>query len=164
LENPACVEIGAVGYNVKSVQARSNCLNVVSSVLTRDSDKELVRSLKLNTKITQKIDGMTFETTLPDEPDAYGGWWISIYDEKELSNARASREELLTITQPKTKPKFFISVATQSPNYWSSDDIPTYSRPSASSGYNGGEVYVHGYYRANGTYVNGYTRSAPHSR
>ncbi len=34
------------------------------------------------------------------------------------------------------------------------------------SGYSsgGGSVYVHGYYRANGTYVNAYTRSYPHSR
>jgi hypothetical protein len=42
-----------------------------------------------------------------------------------------------------------------------SDFYPSYS----GGGYSGGgSVYVHGYMRSNGTYVNSYTRSAPHRR
>jgi hypothetical protein len=40
-------------------------------------------------------------------------------------------------------------------------DYGTYSGPSYSGG---GRVYVHGYSKRNGTYVNAYTRSSPHRR
>jgi hypothetical protein len=43
-------------------------------------------------------------------------------------------------------------------------DYGGYSGYSDSSSYSGGgSVYVHGYYRSNGTYVNAYSRSYPHS-
>ena len=44
----------------------------------------------------------------------------------------------------------------------SSGGSSSYARGHSSSG--GGSVYVHGYTKSNGTYVSGYTRSAPHSR
>lgn len=40
-------------------------------------------------------------------------------------------------------------------------DAPSYQ---STGTYSGGTVYVHGYTRSNGTYVNAYTRSSPHSR
>ena len=168
LDNPACVEIGAITYSVKNNEAKTNCMNFIASVLTSANDKEAVQSLNLNQKDLEKKEGMTFETTFPDEPDAYGGWWISIYDENALTNARASGAELLSIKQPRIIPKpqstVVISqpiVTTPDPAYtWSSDEL-SYSRPSRSAG---GEVYVRGYYRKDGTYVSPYTRSAPHKR
>lgn len=44
--------------------------------------------------------------------------------------------------------------------------IPDFSYSPADSGSysGGGRVYVHGYFRSNGTYVNAYTRSYPHHR
>jgi hypothetical protein len=171
LDNPAGVEIGAVNYLVKSDEAKSNCVDFISSVLTSDGDEEIVRALNLNHKVLEKKEGLTFETTFPDEPDAYGGWWVSVYDESALTNARASGAELLTITQPRVAPKPqpvamaqpTMPVADSMPS-WSTNDF-SYARPSTSddSG-DGGSVYVRGYYRSNGTYVHSYTRSSPHRR
>lgn len=48
------------------------------------------------------------------------------------------------------------------PQYSSPYNGSSYSSGSSYSG--GGRVYVHGYYRKNGTYVNSYTRSAPRRR
>jgi hypothetical protein len=169
LDHPSGVGIGAVNYLVKNDDAKSNCVNFIASVLASDGDKKVVSTLNLNQKELTKKDGMTFETTFPDEPDAYGGWWVSVYDETSLAKARASGAELLAITQPRVEPKPQPVVVVSEPvvitpsTTWSSDDF-SYSRPSRSDSSAGGEVYVRGYYRANGTYVNSYTRSYPHRR
>lgn len=166
LEKPACVEIGAVGYNVKRDGAKTNCLGFISNVLALEKDKEFVRLLRGSLKYMKRLDGLTFETTLPDEPDSYGGWWISIYDERGLDGVRASGAELLSITQPKIRPKPVVSAESSTPSanvtqpsndYWSDSDISMYSRPNRHSNASG-MVYVNGYYRANGTYVHGYYR------
>ena len=155
LDNPAGIEIGAINYLVKNNEAKSNCVNFICSVLANDDDKKVVRALNWNPKDLQKTNGMTFEITLPSEPDSYGSWWISVYDESELTNARASGADLLSITQPRIKPKAQ-PIATVST--WSDKEI-SYSRPNAShpSG-DGGDVYVRGYYRKNGSYVDPHYR------
>jgi hypothetical protein len=156
LDNPAGFEIGAISYNVKNSQAKSNCVGFISSVLTQAKDKDVVTSLRWTPKITKQLEGMTFEITLPDEPDAYGGWWISVYSETNLNLARASGKELLAITQPKVKPAYVPSAYN-----WSQSDISNYSRQPTNNLPSDGQVYVRGYYRKNGTYVQGYYR---HSR
>ena len=105
LDKPASVEIGAINYLVKSTEAKNNCVNFISPVLSADGDKRFVHTLNLVQEDLRKRDGMTFETTFPDESDSYGGWWISVYDENALTNARASGAELLAITQPRVMPK-----------------------------------------------------------
>ena len=159
LDNPAGVEIGAINYLVKNNVAKSNCVNFICSVLANDDDKKVVRALSWNPKDLQKTNAMTFEITLPSEPDSYGGWWVSVYDENALINARASGAELLSITQPRIVTKAQpIATTPTAGAAWSSEDISN-SRPIASdSSNNGGTVYVRGYYRKNGTYVNSYTR------
>ena len=104
LDNPSGVEIGAVDYLVKDDEAKSNCVNFICSVLANGDDQKIVGALNLKQKDLTNETGMTFETTLPDEPDAYGGWWVSVYDEKSLATARASGPELLAITQPRIEP------------------------------------------------------------
>jgi hypothetical protein len=172
LDNPAGVEIGAVNYLLKSDDAKSNCVNFISSVLASADDKKIVQGLNLKIKDVEKRDGMTFEITLPSEPDAYGGWWVSAYGESTLATARASGPELLAITQPRIPPKpQLVAVAPHpavtppdSVSSWSSEDLSN-ARPSVSDSSNtGGRVYVRGYYRKDGTYVHSYTRSYPHRR
>lgn len=170
LDRPAGVEIGAINYLVKSDEAKSNCVKFISFLLN-PSDRAFIRVLNLHQKDLQKRDGLSFETTFPDEPDAYGGWWISVYDESELTNARASGPELLAITQPrtnaKTQPVYLAVQPTAQPqesdNTWESSDI--LNSRSGATGYSSSDrVYVRGYYRKDGTYVQSYTRSYPHRR
>jgi hypothetical protein len=169
LDHPAGVEIGAVNYLVKNDEAKRNCVNFISSVLANANDQAIVGALNLTQKDSTKRDGLTFETTLPDEPDAYGGWWVSVYDEDSLTKARVSGAELLAITQPRAEPPPRRDVAIAQPatpetTDWTASDL-SYSRSGTSgSSSGGGQVYVRGYYRSNGTYVHSYTRSYPHSR
>lgn len=161
LDEPAGVEIGVLNYLVKHNPARTNCLKLIESVLAQSGDKTIARNLSLKAKEIQKREGLTFETTLPDEADAYGGWWVSVYDEDMLGKARASGAELLEITQPKVEPKPqpVVQAAPAMPDTrWTPTDI-SYSRPSvSSSSSSGGSVYVRGYYRKDGTYVRPHTR------
>jgi hypothetical protein len=165
LDNPAGVEIGVLKNLANNERARSNCVNFIASVLTQFDDQRIARSLKHSKQVVTNED-LTFEITLPDEPDAYGGWWISVYSESELESARASGKDMLSITEPMVRPQAQISqpIAAAPPptsDSWSSADMSYSRKPSRSSG-SGGSVYVHSYFRKDGTYVGSYTRSAPH--
>ena len=132
----------------------------------------MVHRLDWKKKDALKEGGLTYEITLPTEPDSYGGWWVSVYDEIELNKARASDKELRTITEPivVSPPR---TLATAPPpasapapatTAWSQEDLG-FARPSdsgaSSQGRSGGSVYVRGYTRKDGTYVQPHTRRAP---
>ncbi|HXC34357.1 MAG TPA: hypothetical protein VNV43_00680 [Candidatus Acidoferrales bacterium] len=165
LDKPAGFEIGAINYLVKNEDAKRNCVNFISSLLN-NNDSAIVHALSTSQKDLEKNKGMTFETTFPDEPDAYGGWWVSVYDESALAKARASGAELLSITQPRVAPSQQQAVistwqsnsTTRDPSSnWSANEMSD----SGNSGYSGDRVYVRGYYRRDGTYVHSYTRRYP---
>lgn len=101
LNIPAAVQIGAMNYLKQSDEAKSNCVNFICSVLANADDRKIVRALNWNQKDTEKNAGMTFATTLPDEPGSYGGWWVSVYNENALANSHASEAELLGLAQPR---------------------------------------------------------------
>jgi hypothetical protein len=167
-DNPAAIEIGILKHLLNNKQAKSDCVAFISSLLNGEKNKAMVRALRLDEKDSITNGTFTFETTLPTEPDAYGGWWISVYDASLLEKARATGDELLTITQPRIPPpRQQTVVSVVSPvvtTNWSANDF-SYSRPVATgSSPSSGRVYVRGYYRKNGTYVHSYTRSRPHHR
>lgn len=256
LDNPSGIEIGVYRKLLDDNSAKNNCIKFISALLDQPSDKEIVQGLNL-AKDLETHDDLTFEITPPTAADAYNGWWISVYSEKQLNLARASDDEmkLISMTQADAardasqstnlaswsvddlkqarpvsnstisfindsgelitnaevvrvidgvnliwrngptrggmikladlpeklrvrfgydaaKTKAFDDLTKANKVRWqqeadnssaaqvtaaqydlSSDDVPTYSGD--------GNVYVHGYYRSNGTYVNAYTRSYP---
>ena len=114
---------------------------------------------------------MTFEITPSTAEDAYGGWWISVYGEAGLDKVRASDKELKAITvsresvterKPAANKAVISSSDDEQLGQWSSDDL-RYARMSKSKT-GGGPVYVRGFTRKDGTYVQPHTRSSPHSR
>ncbi len=104
LNQPAAVQIGALSYLQQSDEARSNCVNFICSVLANPDDRTMVRALNWSQPNSQKNSGMTFEILQPDEPGAFGGWWVSVYNENGLASARASEAELASLTQSRTAP------------------------------------------------------------
>jgi hypothetical protein len=100
LNDPAAVRIGAMSYLSQDAGARSNCVNFICSVLASADARKMVRALNWNPDDVQKNEGMTFQTLQPGEPDSYGGWWVTVYNDTALANAQASETELLAITQP----------------------------------------------------------------
>ncbi len=124
-DRPVCVEIGIHGALLKSADARKNCLALMTALLEDADDRKVLALLKLEVdKETRK--GLTFEVTPPTAPDAYGGWWISIYDEKALDGARATPEELkaLTTTRDDVKKQSTPgNVDAISAGQWSAEDL-----------------------------------------
>jgi len=186
LDSPACVELGVCRGLLKDEAAKTNCLSFIGSVLGKN-DKQVLAVLdrKQDLKVAS---GLTFEITPETAEDAYGGWWISVYDTKKLDAARATQEELalITTTAQKTNdwtredisyarklPRGEVRSVDPAPYSPSSlpDPIPVpipYASgrmrfsptptPIPTPDYFTGTVYVRGYYRKNGTYVQGYTR------
>lgn len=95
--NPSAIEIGVYRASTRDPGAKANCVSFMSRVLLGSKDQTTLRSLQLDTD-SKEHDGLTFEVTPPTSADSYGGWWISVYDEKLLESARASEQELDAIT------------------------------------------------------------------
>jgi hypothetical protein len=182
-DQPACIEIGVYRSLIASTEAKEHCRTLVGSLLGSDVDSKLLK--QLNLEEDKVVRGkLTIEITPPTAEDAYGGWWVSVYDQELLDKARASDKEVESISEPrisvipspssiKTQPATK-SPSRQNPSY-ANDDIvkliDTYTpeemarsrAPRASSGQSSasssGRVYVRGYYRKDGTYVRPHSRS-----
>ncbi|MFT3684218.1 MAG: hypothetical protein QM783_04700 [Phycisphaerales bacterium] len=157
-ESPVAVEIGLYKSRVTKTESQTLCRDFISSLLTHKTDKAIPLTLDAAGDLVVR-DTVTFEITPPTANDAYGGWWVSIYNESALDNARANDEELKAISQPRalpadTKP----SKPDTNDDKWKQDDL-TRARPApAAQPSSGGSVYVRGYYRKDGTYVHPHTR------
>ena len=167
-DDPACVEIG-YQKGAPNDAAKRQCVAFMAALLGEAKDVAILKSLDLKKEIVTR-NGLTMEVTPPDGADAYGGWWVSVYDEVKLDRARAPEKELEEITVSRSrKPVPAVAavrptaVAQQEPveDSWSEEDY-RYTRKRASTALkssDGDRVYVRGYYRKNGTYVRPYTRS-----
>ena len=101
---PAGVEIGVTKDLLKSLGAKKTCVDFIAGLLEDPEDKKLLGALKL--EVDKKVrNGLTFEITPPTAEDAYGGWWVSVYDEAALDRSRASEDEMAKITVSKTAVK-----------------------------------------------------------
>lgn len=97
-DQPAGLEIGLTKDLLKNEAAKRECLAVIAALLGDAKDAEVLRSLHL-AQDKKEREGLTFEVTPETAEDAYGGWWVSVYDVKMLDAARANEEELKAITQ-----------------------------------------------------------------
>jgi len=156
-DSPSCVEIGIYNDLLQNPDAKRNCLLFVLSLLGNESDRLALKKLDLSPG-SKIVEGLTFEITPETSEDAFGGWWISIYDEKMLEAARAKDQEMKEISESLPKDTAAQpSSPTTSTLSWSLADF-NWSRRSSSKSKSGGAVYVSGYYRKNGTYVRSHTR------
>jgi len=101
--HPAGVEIGV--YAGKD-STKEEIRDLMVGLLQRPEDRELVRHLSLDEDELVR-EGLTFKVTPPTADDAYGGWWLSIYDVNAVDKARASHEEMqvLAVTEPQEEPQ-----------------------------------------------------------
>src|SRR5262249_48672303 len=88
-----CVEIAVRAAALGTKEAKENCLAFMEKVLLWEADRYGLSRLNL-TEDSRKVGGMTLEVTPPTAEDAYGGWWVSVYDEEELDRSRATPPEV----------------------------------------------------------------------
>ncbi len=167
-ELPAGIEIGVKNNLIKSAAAKRNCLDFMLAVVREAEDRDDLKSLNLDESKKER-DGLIFEVTPVTAADAYGAWWISIYDASALDASRATASELRAITVARDKVKKTEKKTPQTKSDRSATDAPEWtpsdlSNTPSGKGSKSGTVYVKGYYRKNGTYVSPYTRSAPRSK
>jgi len=118
LNRPAAVQIGAMSYLNQSAEAKSNCVNFICSVLSNAADRKMVRALNRGQKELRQQGGMTFQTILPGDPDSFGGWWVSVYNDSALASSHASEAELLGLAQPR------VAVAAGQPTATATNEAP----------------------------------------
>jgi len=178
---PACVEIGIYDPLLNKADAKANCRAFIKSILGNDADRQIVDRLKVDGESVER-EGLTIEVTPPTAEDAYGGWWVSVYSTKALDSARATTKELEAITVPLAAPSPAQVPGPADDNFvddWTPSELARARKPAAppivstptpnrvpqtvtpSPHATGGAVYVRGYTRKDGTYVQPHTRSAP---
>ncbi len=140
-EAPACVEVGT--YDLTDL-AKAEVVGFLENVLPDQTDASSIARLDPNGVVMQQGD-LTFEVTPPTAPDAFNGWWISIYAPALVVAARPdprAAEEISTSTTSESSHS----------HAWRSSDYSRSRRyqPSAPS-----RVYVRSYHRRGRTYIPG---------
>lgn len=175
-ENPCAVEIGLYRKMLTDVGGRQNCIDLIAGILPDRTDSAILKALvRAGDKATRR--DVTIEFTPENAPDAYGAWWVSIYNEFELEKSRATPAELADLAvERQTLPAAQVQRAAPAQqavadgSSWSPAELqrrapryepdppasrqPAFTPPTAGSS----RVYVKGYYRKNGSYVRGHYR------
>lgn len=158
-DHPAAIEIGI--YDTSPDQeTREQLRDFLVSVLPDEEDRAALKSLALGDD-SKELNGLTFDVDPPTAEDSFGGWWVTIFDKTALDSARASDAELAALTTGAGVERSASEAASVDSPAWSDSDY-SYSSPRSTG--SGGRVYVRGYTRKNGTYVQPHTRSAPRRR
>lgn len=157
---PACIEIGIYGKLLESASAKKNCFDLMTALFTDPEDRKILASLnQVGDKKTHGV--LTFEITPPTAEDAYGGWWISVYNETHLDASRATPKELeqITMTRPQVqradanKPESApLPVEPVAEGRWGGDDLRD-ARKRADAPEETQAVYKPIYSRRDGQYV-----------
>lgn len=98
-EDPAGIELGIYGPRRNSPRLRAMLRNYLNGFLTTRAEVAAMYSLPLDGgKAT--AGNITIEIAPPTDPDAYGAWWISLYNEKDLAEVRLDDKEYARLTRP----------------------------------------------------------------
>jgi hypothetical protein len=98
-ENPAGVELGIYGRRSADKKLRKTLRGYLAGFLTTREEIAALYSLGLEKGIAQ-VGKLTLEITPKDAPDAYGAWWVSLYNKSALDEVRLSHAEYSRLVRP----------------------------------------------------------------
>ncbi len=98
-DDPAGLEIGLYGSRGGNDRFRKVLRSYIAGLLNTREEVAALYSLPLNGGINTAGD-LTIEITPKHAPDAYGAWWISIYNKKSLDAVRLNDAEYARLTRP----------------------------------------------------------------
>jgi hypothetical protein len=98
-ENPAGVELGIYGPRSADKKLRKLLRGYLAGFLTTREEIAALYTLGLNKGKTQ-VGDITLEITPANAFDAYGAWWVSLYNSKALNNVRLSDAEYKRLVRP----------------------------------------------------------------
>lgn len=97
--DPVGIELGIYGSRKNNVKLQKALRSYFAGFLTTRQEIAALYGLDLKKGIATAGD-ITFETTPPTDEDAFGAWWISLYDRKGLDAARLSEAKYAALTKP----------------------------------------------------------------
>lgn len=98
-ENPAAIELGIFGWKSGNAKLRRTLRGYLAGFLTTRDEIAKLYALGLDSGLAQS-GPLTMEITPKDAPDAYGAWWVSIYNRKELAEVRLDDKEYDRLVKP----------------------------------------------------------------
>lgn len=99
LENPAGLEIGIFGSRSGNDKLRRTLRAYLAGFLSSRQEVSALYALDFQGD-TREADGIVFETTPKNAPDAQGAWWISLSNSGKLARVRVSDAQYAAITEP----------------------------------------------------------------
>jgi len=98
-EHPVGLEFGIYGRNSFTTRQQRILREFLAGHLHSREELRALYAVNLAGG-TARAGNLVFEITPPSAPDAYGGWWLSIYEADRLKGARLSDKEYAKVTQP----------------------------------------------------------------
>jgi hypothetical protein len=142
-DDPAGLEVGIYGALSKNQDARRMVREFIASYL--NSREEIAALYQLNeNKGLRDVGPMTVEYTPPSAPDAEGAWWLSVYNRKEIADARLTDAEYARLTMPVEAVQDKKGAIRETA--WEADDKDDSIRLHHQDG-NGDRLFVRGFYR-----------------
>ncbi len=89
-EDPVCLEFGVYEHGSKKITMFKKLIReYLAGTLESRAEIAALYALK-ECGDERQVGTLRFKISPPTSPDAYGGWWISVYDPKRLEKARVS--------------------------------------------------------------------------
>ncbi len=129
-----------VGLKSPSDSDKQELRSFIAGVLPQPADQQTAGALPLDAAQVESA-GLSFEVTPDSAPDAFGAWWISVYDVAALDASRASADELQAIAAEQATPSSGWAGYHSSYRPWRRPPAP--------------RVYVRGFTRSRGLYIPG---------
>lgn len=98
-DDPAAVEFGVYGKLANDDKNRRMLRSFLAGFLATRKEVGAIYSLPF-TGGKACVGSICFLILLPSAPDAYGGWWISLFNPKKLDAARLNDAEYAKLTRP----------------------------------------------------------------
>jgi hypothetical protein len=98
-DDPAGVEMGIYGSRSGNHKLRTVLRAYMAGFLTTRAEIAAMYALDFKGAILQAGD-ITLEITPKDAPDAYGAWWISLYNKRKLADARLDDTAYARLVRP----------------------------------------------------------------
>jgi hypothetical protein len=98
-DNPSAIEFGIYGKYRTNDKLRRTLRSFIAGFLSSRKEVAAIYRIPFSGG-KETLDTFNIQITPPSAPDAYGGWWISLYNPKSLDAVRMSDNDYACITRP----------------------------------------------------------------
>jgi hypothetical protein len=97
--NPVAVEMGVYGRGAASMQQRKRMREFLAGHVGSRKEVAALYSLDMDGGEV-RAGGLAMRCLPPSAPEAFGGWWLCLYDPSRLEGARLDAETYARVTRP----------------------------------------------------------------